>query len=138
MTTPNSKWLVGKTIARVDMHPFARNADGTGTAHDPTIHFTDGSSIVFMTEETEVDRYGTAIHLVKPPAAWIALVGERRIAWICRNPKQHANKMRKWQLNWTNGYPPEFFHDVTAAQKWCEALHPRDKVSWMTSDKEPR
>lgn len=55
----NPKWIVGKSVARVEMNPFD---DGQGRkAHDPRIWFTDGSSIAFTTEETEVGEYGTNI-----------------------------------------------------------------------------
>lgn len=67
----NPRWLHGKTIARVEMNPFEKydkeNTGRAGIAHDPTIHFTDGSSICFMTEETEVGSYGTRIIYRKKP-----------------------------------------------------------------------
>jgi hypothetical protein len=41
----NPRWIVGKTVARVDLGCFP---DGRGdTAHNPGIWFTDGSSIGF-------------------------------------------------------------------------------------------
>lgn len=60
----NPRWIIGKTIASVEMRPF----DATGPdetirrerAHNPLITFTDGSSIAFQTEET-CDEYGTDI-----------------------------------------------------------------------------
>ena len=55
----NPRWIVGKTVARVDMNPWD---SGKGNqAHSPVIHFTDGSSIRFVTEETEIGEYGTAV-----------------------------------------------------------------------------
>lgn len=58
----NPKWIVGKTIAKVDMRPFeAGEPTRMGMAHDPIIIFTDGSHIWFTTEETEVGEYGTSI-----------------------------------------------------------------------------
>lgn len=58
----NPKWIIGKTIAKVDMRPFeAGEYARMSTAHDPIITFTDGSRIWFTTEETEVGAYGTAI-----------------------------------------------------------------------------
>ncbi len=53
---PQARWFQGKTIDFVDWHPFD---DGRGgTAHDPVIYFTDGSSLSFLAEETEVGEYG--------------------------------------------------------------------------------
>ena len=53
------RWIVGKTVARVEMHPVS---DGRGgTSHNPVITFTDGSFIRFETEETEDLLYGTMI-----------------------------------------------------------------------------
>lgn len=52
------RWVRGKTIARIELRPFA---DGRGgTAHDPVIVFTDGSALGFMVEETDVGAYGVA------------------------------------------------------------------------------
>jgi hypothetical protein len=60
--TINPKWLIGKTIAKVEMRPFNSRDNGEkGTAHDPHITFTDGSRIWFTTQETEVGEYGTCI-----------------------------------------------------------------------------
>lgn len=73
----NPKHLIGKTIATVNMRPFnaelysVRGKDlreGQGRqAHDPLIVFTDGSSIRFVTEETETGIYGTDIVYVPAP-----------------------------------------------------------------------
>lgn len=53
------RWIEGKTVERVEMNPFR---DGRGsTAHDPRIVFTDGSSVTFLAEETDVAQYGTDI-----------------------------------------------------------------------------
>ena len=61
----NPRWVVGKTVASVDMRP---GDDGRGgTAHDPVITFTDGSRIRFVTEETETGEYGVDIAYHKPP-----------------------------------------------------------------------
>lgn len=47
------RWVIGKTIADVQMRPFP---DGRGrTAHDPRIVFTDGSRITFHVQETDVE-----------------------------------------------------------------------------------
>lgn len=55
----NPKWLAGKTIAKVEMHPFqARPGNDRTVAHDPTITFTDGSQLRFFAEETEIGEYG--------------------------------------------------------------------------------
>lgn len=61
----NPRWIIGKTIEAVNMRPFARGDERGGVAHDPEIVFTDGSSIMFTTEETEVGEYGTAISYYK-------------------------------------------------------------------------
>ncbi len=56
------RWIIGKTVARVEMNPFSAGGYGRGeTAHNPRIYFTDGSSIAFHTEETETGEYGTDI-----------------------------------------------------------------------------
>mgnify|MGYP001582537152 CR=1 FL=1 len=60
----NPKWIIGKTVASVDMQPYD---DGRGgTAHDPVITFTDGSSIRFQIEDTE-GAMGVDILYFKPP-----------------------------------------------------------------------
>jgi hypothetical protein len=52
----NPKWIVGKTVDRIEMRPFKCGPGASQrTAHDPIIWFTDGSSISFVTEETEGD-----------------------------------------------------------------------------------
>lgn len=67
MSAFHTRWVVGKTIARVEMNPFNAGGQGRGTtAHDPEIFFTDGSSIRFITEETETGEYGTEIVYRKP------------------------------------------------------------------------
>jgi len=60
-----AKSLVGKTIARVIMHPFddCRPSDGDNTATDPILVFTDGSRLRFSTQETETGEYGTELIL---------------------------------------------------------------------------
>lgn len=64
MPNLNPRWIIGKTVALVALNPFD---DGKGgTAHDPRIIFTDGSSIAFTTEETEVGEYGTSIVYRRP------------------------------------------------------------------------
>jgi hypothetical protein len=57
----NPRWIADKTVARVEMNPFPAGKCRNFTAHDPRIYFTDGSSIAFVTEETEGSEYGTAI-----------------------------------------------------------------------------
>lgn len=58
----NPKWIVGKTVERVEARPFYAGGEGRGrVAHDPHIFFADGSSIRFVTEETETGEYGTEI-----------------------------------------------------------------------------
>jgi hypothetical protein len=63
----NPNWIVGKTIERVTMNPFMWQEPWGEkiTAHAPVIHFTDGSSIFFSTEETGAGEYGTEITYVK-------------------------------------------------------------------------
>ena len=64
--TFSPRWIIGKTVARVEMNPFERGLhQARGVAHNPRIVFTDGSSITFSTEETEVGEYGTAIEYWK-------------------------------------------------------------------------
>lgn len=59
MPSVQPRWLVGKTVARVDMNPFP---DGRGgVAHSPVITFTDGSCARFVVEETDTADYGVAI-----------------------------------------------------------------------------
>jgi hypothetical protein len=57
----NPKWLVGKTIERVDMRSFD---DGRGrTTHNPRITFTDGTALTFGADELEHgDGYGIALN----------------------------------------------------------------------------
>lgn len=58
----NPRWIAGKTVSRVDMRPFDSGHVSYGKiAHDPVIHFTDGSCVSFVTEETEVGVYGVDI-----------------------------------------------------------------------------
>jgi len=58
--------LQGKTIAKVALFPFADSNGGT-VATDPVITFTDGTSLRFLTEETEFGEYGVAlIYPAKP------------------------------------------------------------------------
>ncbi len=60
----NPRWIIGKTVASVDMRP---GPDGRGgTYHTPTIYFTDGSLVWFTTQETEVGEYGTQITYYRP------------------------------------------------------------------------
>lgn len=77
--TINPKWLVGKTIASVDMRPFEKSdqASKNDVAHNPIIRFTDGSAIYFVTEETGGSEYGTAICYRKPPPKKVS-----RKAWL--------------------------------------------------------
>jgi len=56
MKAPQTHLFKGKVVDRVDWRQFD---DGRGgTAHDPLIVFTDGSALVFMTEETNTGDYG--------------------------------------------------------------------------------
>lgn len=61
----NPHWIVGKTVARVEMNQFPselhRGQRPDHVAHNPRIYFADGSSIAFMTQETETGEYGTNI-----------------------------------------------------------------------------
>jgi hypothetical protein len=62
----NPRWVISKTVERVDMRPFP---DGRGgTAHAPIVRFTDGSALTFLTEETEEDGYGTDFRYWPPKA----------------------------------------------------------------------
>ena len=67
----NPRWIIGKTVATVDMRTFPGRDNAI--AHDPIITFTDGSSIQFQTEEIgdefcspTGDMYGTSILYRKP------------------------------------------------------------------------
>jgi hypothetical protein len=55
----HESWLVGKTVASVDLRHFDNGRGGKAT--DPVIRFTDGSYIFFSTIETEHSDYGTEI-----------------------------------------------------------------------------
>jgi len=56
MKTPSERELKGLTITGFDLRSFD---DGNGRkAHDPVIHFDDGSRLVFVVHETEVGEYG--------------------------------------------------------------------------------
>lgn len=60
----NPKWIVGRTIVRVDLNAarVPDGAKGTRMLHNPVIHLDNGASIVFMTEEDpEGGDYGVAI-----------------------------------------------------------------------------
>jgi hypothetical protein len=63
------RWIIGKTVARVN-YPAQpardRGPDHSGAHPATEIHFTDGSSIAFVTEETDWDWYGTQIVYRKP------------------------------------------------------------------------
>lgn len=66
----NPKWIVGKTVASVDMRPFDMSLEFKGAkATDPAITFTDGSYITFTTQETGTGEYGTHINYHKPSRA---------------------------------------------------------------------
>lgn len=69
MTGFNPRWIVGKTVASAENRPFPAGDNGRGgVAHNPIIRFTDGSSITFCTEETEVGEYGVEIVYRRPDA----------------------------------------------------------------------
>jgi hypothetical protein len=59
----NPKWIIGKTVARVEMNAEpAREASADKTLmHSPCITFTDGSRITFTAEESDFGRYGVDI-----------------------------------------------------------------------------
>lgn len=58
----NPKWIVGKIVASVDNRPFEMSHEFRGKmATDPIIHFTDGSSIAFITVENGTGEYGHEI-----------------------------------------------------------------------------
>lgn len=53
----NPKWIIGKTVASVEMNTL-RDGSTTGHAsHNPVIHFSDGSRIWFTVIEGS-DKYG--------------------------------------------------------------------------------
>ncbi len=56
-----AKTLVGKTIDHVDLQPFDKD-NGGGTATDPVLRFTDGTSLRFVVQETEeTGDYGVSL-----------------------------------------------------------------------------
>lgn len=63
-TTLQPRWIIGKTVASVDMNP-QRDGRG-GTAYHPVIRFTDGSMIVVHAVETEYSP-ASEITYMKPP-----------------------------------------------------------------------
>ncbi len=78
----NPKWIVGKTVASVEMQPFD---DGCGgKAFDPVIRFTYGSLITFFTQETDVGEYGTDIVYRKRKRPVRAERWLMALAWLVR------------------------------------------------------
>lgn len=66
--TLNPKWLIGKTIASVEMNAEpARERARSPLMHKPVITFTDGSKITFTAEESDFGGYGVAINYWKEP-----------------------------------------------------------------------
>ena len=61
-----ARLLIGKTIKSIALCPFEPLLDATSDepATDPVILFTDGTTLRFLVEETEVGEYG--IHLIAP------------------------------------------------------------------------
>lgn len=57
----NPRWIKGKTVTSVSMTPRSDGRAHGSVYHQPEITFSDGSSITFITEETEVGEYGTDI-----------------------------------------------------------------------------
>jgi hypothetical protein len=55
----NPKWIIGRKIIAVEMHPF--EGENHLTAHAPVITLDNGARIFFVTEETGLSEYGTAI-----------------------------------------------------------------------------
>lgn len=56
---PQKRWLVGKKIADVKWRTFDDGREGEAT--DPLITLSDGSSIEFVVQETDVGCYGVAV-----------------------------------------------------------------------------
>jgi hypothetical protein len=52
--------LRGKRVKSVRLHPFAPS-NGGPAATDPVIVFTDGSSLAFGVDETEMGEYGVSL-----------------------------------------------------------------------------
>jgi hypothetical protein len=65
--TFNPKWIIGKTVERVEMNPFGMSHDLKEPIHDPRIYFTDGSMIGFGCEEADEGDPGTGIFYVGAP-----------------------------------------------------------------------
>lgn len=72
--------LAGKRIARVNLHPFDPNCEGSHAIRehctDPVIVFDDGSSLEFRVQETEIGEYGIALVYHPSPRAKKALASE--------------------------------------------------------------
>jgi hypothetical protein len=63
-----AKTLVGKTIASVEINPFDPNDDRQyidTMSCNPVIYFTDGSSLAFVVEETEISEYGVRFSFMR-------------------------------------------------------------------------
>ncbi len=60
------RWIVGKTITDVAMNHFDNGRKTRATS--PRIIFEDGSSISFVTQETEIGEYGTQIVYTPAPS----------------------------------------------------------------------
>lgn len=69
MAKLNPAWIVGRTIAAVEMNA-ARVPDGPGyrTMHNPTVTLDNGAKLFFLTEEDpNGGEYGVDIGYVPPP-----------------------------------------------------------------------
>ncbi len=80
----SKRQLVGLTI--VDFKPGAFRKEeysqrSRAVAHEPTIYLSDGSALVFSTEETGIGEYGTHITKTKanPRAPWAIKQPKRRL-----------------------------------------------------------
>jgi len=58
--------LKGRRIVDVRLNRFATHVPGHPWATDPILTLDDGTRLCFITEETDVGRYGTRILVLKP------------------------------------------------------------------------
>lgn len=57
--TFNPRWIIGRKIVEVDMHPFATGLhQPMGTTYAPVFTLDNGARIKFSVDETEVGEYG--------------------------------------------------------------------------------
>jgi len=68
------RWIVGKTVASVEMRPFRAREGSREVTHAPRIFFTDGSHIAFTGQETDFGAYGVGVGYYKPSPQDLAVI----------------------------------------------------------------